>query len=108
MAQEQNEGVESNEQEDLTQKTIDTLEIDLNNDLAEEHEEEHTPDVDYAQLSKEQLVKLLENELAAVQGTGSKPALLKKAEAVVRDIRPVLDQIKLNDRENALKAFTCR
>ena len=105
MAQEQNEGVESKEQEDLTQKTIDTLEIDLNNDLAEEHEEEHTPDVDYTQLSKEQLVKLLENELAAVQGAGSKPGLLKKAEAAVREIRPVLDQIKLHDRENALKAF---
>jgi len=105
MAQEQNEGVESKEQEDLTQKTIDTLEIDLNNDLAEEHEEEHTPDVDYTQLSKEQLVKLLENELASVQGAGAKPGLLKKAEAAVREIRPVLDQIKLNDRENALKAF---
>ncbi|MCE7039163.1 DUF349 domain-containing protein [Dyadobacter sp. CY312] len=105
MAQEQNEGVESNEQEDLTQKTIDTLEVDLNNELAEEHEEEHTPDVDYSQLSKEQLVKLLENELAAVQGEGSKPALLKKAEAVVREVRPVLDQIKLSDREAALKAF---
>ncbi|TDE15691.1 DUF349 domain-containing protein [Dyadobacter psychrotolerans] len=105
MAQEQNEGVESNAQEDLTQKTIDTLEIDLNNELAEEHEEEHTPDVDYSQLSKEQLVKLLENELAAVNGEGAKPALLKKAEAVVREIRPVLDQIKLSDREAALKAF---
>jgi len=105
MAQEQNEGVESNEQEDLTQKTIDTLEVDLNNELAEEHEEEHTPDVDYSQLSKEQLVKLLENELAAVQGEGSKPALLKKAEAVVREVRPVLDHIKQADREAALKAF---
>ncbi len=105
MAQEQNEGVESNEQEDLTQKTIDTLEIDLNNALAEEHEEIQTPDVDYSVLSKEQLVKLLENELTTVQGEGSKPALLKKAEAVVREIRPVLDSIKQADRESALKAF---
>lgn len=105
MAQEQNEGVESKEQEDLTQKTIDTLEIDLNNALAEEHEEEQTPDVDYSVLSKEQLVKLLENELESVQGEGSKPALLKKAEAVVREIRPVLDHIKQADRESALKAF---
>ena len=106
MAQEQNEGVESNEQEDLTQKTIDTLEIDLNNELTEEHEEEeHTPDVDYSQLSKEQLVKLLENELASVNGDGSKPALLKKAEGVVKEIRPVLDHIKQHDRETALKAF---
>jgi len=106
MAQEQNEGVESNEQEDLTQKTIDTLEIDLNNELTEEHEEEeHTPDVDYSQLSKEQLVKLLENELASVNGDGAKPALLKKAEAVVKEIRPVLDNIKQHDRETALKAF---
>jgi len=106
MAQEQTEGVESKEQEDLTQKTIDTLEIDLNNELAEEHEEEeHTPDVDYSQLSKEQLVKLLENELAAVSGEGLKPALLKKAESVVKEIRPVLDHIKQHDRETALKAF---
>ncbi|REA64040.1 DUF349 domain-containing protein [Dyadobacter luteus] len=105
MAQEQNEGVESNEQEDLTPKTIDTLDIDLNTELAEEHEEESASDVDYSQLSKEQLVKLLENELAAVQGEGSKPALLKKAESVVREIRPVLDQIKQTERENALKSF---
>ncbi|WAC14162.1 DUF349 domain-containing protein [Dyadobacter pollutisoli] len=104
MAQEQQEGVKSDEQEDLTQKTIDTLEIDLNNELTEEHEEE-VPDVDYSQLSKEQLVNLLENELASIQAEGAKPALLKKAEAVAREIRPVLDQIKLKDREAALSAF---
>jgi hypothetical protein len=104
MAQEQQEGVKSDEQEDLEQKTVDTLEIDLNSELTEEHEEE-TPDVDYSQLSKEQLVNLLENELASIQIEGLKPALLKKAEAVSREIRPVLDQIKLKDRETALKAF---
>jgi hypothetical protein len=104
MAQEQQEGVKSEEQEDLTQKTIDTLEIDLNNELTEEHEEE-TPDVDYSQLSKEQLVKLLENELSVIQSDGSKPALLKKAEALVKEIRPVLDQIKLKERESALTTF---
>jgi hypothetical protein len=105
MAQEQNEGVESNEQEDLTPKTIDTLDIDLNTELADEHEEESTTDVDYSQLSKEQLIKLLEDELAAVQGEGSKPALLKKAESVVREIRLVLDHIKQTERETALKTF---
>jgi len=104
MAQEQQEGVKSEEQEDLTQKTIDTLEIDLNNELTEEHEEE-TPDVDYSQLSKEQLVKLLENELSVIQSDGSKPALLKKAESLVKEIRPVLDQIKLKERESALSTF---
>jgi hypothetical protein len=104
MAQEQQEGVKSEEQDDLTQKTIDTLEIDLNNELTEEHEEE-TPDVDYSQLSKEQLVKLLENELSVIQSDGSKPALLKKAEALVKEIRPVLDQIKLKEREAALATF---
>ncbi|KAA6439280.1 DUF349 domain-containing protein [Dyadobacter flavalbus] len=104
MAQEQQEGVNSEEQEDLTPKTIDTLEIDLNNELTEEHEEE-VPDVDYSQLSKEQLVNLLENELASINGEGSKPAQLKKSEAVVRSIRPVLDQIKQKDREAALSAF---
>ena len=104
MAQEQQEGVESKEQEDLTQKTIDTLEIDLNEALAEEHEEE-VSDVDYSQLSKEQLVKMLENELASITGEGLKPASLKKAETMVREIRPVLDQVKLRDRDSALKAF---
>ncbi|NIJ54190.1 DUF349 domain-containing protein [Dyadobacter arcticus] len=104
MAQEQEEGVRSEEQEDLEQKTVDTLEIDLNSELTEEHEEE-TPDVDYSQLSKEQLVNLLENELSSIQNEGLKPASLKKAEAVAKEIRPVLDQIKLKDREAALKAF---
>ncbi|MCF2443902.1 DUF349 domain-containing protein [Dyadobacter sp. CY345] len=104
MAQEQQEGVESNAQEDLTQKTIDTLEIDLNNELTEELEEE-TPDVDYSQLSKEQLVNLLENELSLINSEGVKPSSLKKAEALAREIRPVLDHIKQTDRENALKAF---
>ncbi|SEJ33864.1 protein of unknown function [Dyadobacter koreensis] len=104
MAQEQQEGVESNAQEDLTQKTIDTLEIDLNNELTEELEEE-APDVDYSQLSKEQLVNLLENELSLINSEGVKPTLLKKAEALAREIRPVLDHIKQTDREAALKAF---
>jgi hypothetical protein len=104
MAQEQQEGVNSEEQEDLTQKTIDTLEIDLNNELTEEHEEE-VPDVDYSQLSKEQLVKILENELAAITGEGAKPAVLKKAESVAREIRPVLDSIKQKEKEAALAAF---
>ncbi|TLV02852.1 DUF349 domain-containing protein [Dyadobacter luticola] len=104
MAQEQQEGVKGEEQDDLEQKTVDTLEIDLNSELTEEHEEE-TPDVDYSQLSKEQLINLLENELASIQTEGQKPALLKKAEAVSREIRPVLDQIKLKEREAALKAF---
>jgi hypothetical protein len=104
MAQEQQEGVKSEEQEDLTQKTIDTLEIDLNNELTEEHEEE-VPDVDYSQLSKEQLVKILENELAAITGEGAKPAVLKKAESVAREIRPVLDSIKQKEKEAALAAF---
>jgi len=104
MAQEQHEGVESNAQEDLTQKTIDTLEIDLNNELTEELEEE-APDVDYSQLSKEQLVNLLENELSQINSEGIKPALLKKAESLAREIRPVLDHIKQTDRETALKSF---
>ncbi|MCE6992069.1 DUF349 domain-containing protein [Dyadobacter sp. CY323] len=104
MAQEQQEGVKSEEQEDLEQKAVDTLEIDLNNELTEEHEEE-TPDVDYTQLSKEQLVNLLENELASIQKEGLKPATLKKAETAAKEIRPVLDQLKLKDREAALKAF---
>ncbi|MCF2517114.1 DUF349 domain-containing protein [Dyadobacter sp. CY351] len=104
MAQEQQEGVKSDEQEDLTQKTIDTLEIDLNNELTEEHEEE-VPDVDYSQLSKEQLVNILENELASINAEGSKPAALKKAESVAREIRPVLDSIKQKEKETALAAF---
>lgn len=104
MAQEQQEGVKSEEQEDLTQKTIDTLEIDLNNELTEEHEEE-VLDVDYSQLSKEQLVNILENELASITAEGSKPAALKKAESVAREIRPVLDSIKQKEKETALAAF---
>jgi hypothetical protein len=104
MAQEQQEGVESKEQEDLTQKTIDTLEIDLNEALAEEHEEE-VSDVDYSQLTKEQLIKLLENELASITNDGIKPASIRKAENLAREIRLVMDQIKQKDREAALKAF---
>src|SRR5688572_7115091 len=104
MAQEQQEGVKSEEQDDLAPKTIDTLEIDLNNELTEEHEEE-TPDVDYSQLSKEQLVNLLENELAAISGEAATAAQLKKAEAVAKGVRAVVDQIKQKDREAALKTF---
>jgi hypothetical protein len=104
MAQEQEEGVKSDEQEDLVPKTIDTLEIDLNNELTEE-QEEVAPDVDYTQLSKEQLVNLLGNALEAITAENSKPALLKKAEAIAKEIRPVLDQIKLKEKEAALQAY---
>ncbi|QRR00884.1 DUF349 domain-containing protein [Dyadobacter sandarakinus] len=106
MAQEQQEGLTSAEQEDLTQKTVDTLEIDLSNDLADEHEhEEETPDVDYSALSKEQLAKLLENELATISTEGVKPGALKKAESIVKEIRPVLDQIKSREKEGALAKY---
>jgi hypothetical protein len=104
MAQEQQEGVESNAQEDLTPKTIDTLEIDLNDALVEEHEEE-VSDVDFSQLSKEQLIKLLENEMAGIKGDGLKPASIRKSESVAREVRLVLDQMKTKERESALKAF---
>lgn len=104
MAQELTEGFESNEQEDLTNKSIETLEIDIHTDLGEEHEEE-TPDVDYSVLSKAEMIKMLEDDLAALHKEDNKPSLFKKADAVSREIRGVVDQLKHKEKESALKAF---
>ncbi|PWJ58934.1 uncharacterized protein DUF349 [Dyadobacter jejuensis] len=104
MAQEENTGVGSNEQEDLTTNTIDSLEIDLQNDLEEEPEED-TPDVDYSLLSKEDLVKALEGELAKVQHPEFKMSSFRQVETVVKEIRQIADQAKKEEREAALKVY---
>ncbi|WP_025761632.1 DUF349 domain-containing protein [Dyadobacter tibetensis] len=104
MAQEENKGVGSNEQEDLTTNTMDSLDIDLQNGLEEEHEED-TPDVDYSLLSKEDLIKTLEAALTQVQQPDFKPGMFRQVDAMVKEIRNISDQAKKQDREAAFKTF---
>ncbi len=104
MAQEENKGVESNEQENLTTNTMESPENDLQEELVEEDIDD-TPDVDYLLLSKVELVKLLEDELAMLQNNDTKPTSFKKSEGVVKEIRQITDQLKSQEKAEALKSF---
>ena len=68
-------------------------------------ESDSAEEVDYSLLSKEELVVALEKEVEAL-GAGSIGAgRFKKSDAMVREIRPVLDQMKRNEMESAKTTY---
>ncbi|GAB3164213.1 DUF349 domain-containing protein [Telluribacter humicola] len=99
MAQEERDAIGNTEQDDqLTNKSGDELDMELHEDLEEGEAGEA---VDYSQLSKKELGEVLEKELATIKAEGATSAQLKKADEVVREIRPVVDQIKRTELEEA-------
>ncbi len=57
-------------------------------------ESDETEEVDYSQLSPAELVATLEKELEALAASGVGPARYKKADALIKEIRPLNDQAK--------------
>lgn len=85
----------------MEQKPTDTLEIGQHDDLEDETETEESHEVDYSQLTKEELIAALEKELATLKAETRTSAHVKRADTVVREVRPVLDQLKRGEWEEA-------
>ena len=76
-------------------------------DVAEEGEEETQahPAVDYSHFSKQDFVHLLETKLASISGASVSPNDFKKADQLLKDVKPLFDQMKRAEREVALQAY---
>ncbi|MTI20665.1 DUF349 domain-containing protein [Fulvivirga sp. RKSG066] len=84
-----------------TGKTVDEKALHSEEDLEERHEEDHEDDhdeeIDYTTLSKEELVELIKSL--------AKEDKFIKAEKIAREIKPLFDEIRNAEREDALKKF---
>ncbi|MBD2752933.1 DUF349 domain-containing protein [Spirosoma validum] len=72
-----------------------------------EPEDETTsqPTVDYSQFSKADFVNLLETQMAAISVASVTPGDFKKADQILKEIKPLFDQMKRAEREAALQAY---
>ena len=73
-----------------------------------EETEEDTPaqpTADYSQLSKEDFVNLLETQLATVGGSAVTPGDFRRADQVMKEAKPLFDQMKRAEREAALQTY---
>ncbi|MBN8825490.1 MULTISPECIES: DUF349 domain-containing protein [unclassified Spirosoma] len=75
-------------------------------DLAEAEEEATAPEADYSHFSKQDFVNLLETQLASVSLATVTPGDFKKADQVLKEVKPLFDQMKRAEREAALQAYT--
>ncbi|RYC71586.1 DUF349 domain-containing protein [Spirosoma sordidisoli] len=76
--------------------------------VAEPEEADETasqPAADYSQFSKQDFVALLESQLATVSATAVTPTDFKKADQVLKEVKPLFDQMKRAEREAALQAY---
>ncbi|WP_420150473.1 DUF349 domain-containing protein [Spirosoma sp.] len=64
------------------------------------------PAVDYSQFSKADFVNLLETQMAAVSAASVTPGDFKKADQILKEVKPFFDQMKRAEREAALQAYT--
>lgn len=63
------------------------------------------PAVDYSQFSKADFVNLLETQMAAISVASVTPGAFKKADQVLKEVKPLFDQLKRAERETALQAY---
>lgn len=75
--------------------------------LAEDEDEEadESEEIEYSQLSTPELVAVLEKELEDLSAPTVAVARFRKADAVVKEIRPVLDQLKRNAWNTAKEKY---
>lgn len=91
-----NELTELTEHEQLTQQSESAL---------EELETATETTIDYDELGKDDFVKLAEEQLSIVKAPGVKVADFKRVDDVVKKIKPLFDQIKKAQREEAKQKF---
>ncbi|GAB4021263.1 hypothetical protein GCM10028808_65490 [Spirosoma migulaei] len=61
--------------------------------------------VDYSQFTKSDFVNLLETQMAAISTASVTPGDFKKADLVLKEVKPLFDQMKRAEREAALQAY---
>ena len=82
----------------------DTIEASAEEeDDAEESDD--AEDIEYGQLNKMELVALLEKETEELSAPGVGTARFKKSDAIVKEIRPVLDQLKRSEWNSAKEKY---
>ncbi|TDB67140.1 DUF349 domain-containing protein [Arundinibacter roseus] len=62
-------------------------------------------EVDYSQLSKEELTAVLQKELEAISVATVAAGRFKKSDALIKEVRPVLDQLKQSEWNAAKEAY---
>jgi len=87
---------EITERDELTQEPAETLEMEV--------EEAHQP-VDYSQFSKQDFVGLLEKQLESLKAEGVAATVYRRADEVLKEVRPLFDQIKASERNAALQTY---
>lgn len=60
---------------------------------------------DYSQFSKQDFVNLLQAQIATVSASTVSPGDFKRADQVLKEIKPLFDQIKRTDRQAALQTY---
>ncbi|GAB3758684.1 DUF349 domain-containing protein [Spirosoma pomorum] len=85
------------------ESTSPVAELEETSDIEEADEPESV--VDYSQFSKQDFVSLLETQLATISGTDVTPSAFKKADQMLKEVKPLFDQMKRAEREAALQAY---
>jgi len=70
----------------------------------EEESSDHS-ETDYSQFSRQDFINLLENQLAAVSLPSVTPGDFKKADQVLKEVKPLFDQLKRAERDAALQVY---
>jgi len=97
--------------EEVTGTTADEENQPADEDTDEAVAEDDTPAepaVDYTQFSKTDFVSLLEGQMAIITASSVTPADFKRADRVLKDTKPLFDQMKRAEREAALQAYTAQ
>ncbi len=71
----------------------------------DEDDAEEADDIEYGQLSKAELIAVLDKEMEDLSAPTVATARFKKADALVKEIRPILDQLKRNEWNGAKEKY---
>ncbi|RAK00535.1 uncharacterized protein DUF349 [Larkinella arboricola] len=85
-----------------------SVDLEMHQDPSEATEtelEEAAPSVDYSQYTKADMVGVLEKLLASLKSETASPADYRRADEVLKEIRPLFDQSKSADRTAALQRY---
>lgn len=91
-----NESAEFNEAVQLTQQSEAAI---------EELEMTENQHIDYSQYSKIDFVQLLENLMDTAKKDEARPADFKRTDEILKEIRPLFDQLKKQEKDDALQKF---
>ncbi|QKZ12924.1 DUF349 domain-containing protein [Spirosoma sp. KUDC1026] len=85
------------------ESTSPVAELEETSDTEDADEADVT--VDYSQFSKQDFVSLLETQLATISVAEVAPGDFKKADQVLKEAKPLFDQMKRAEREAALQSY---